>query len=291
MHYYDDGNVILCLGDEHFRVHESILRLNYKLDKMLGKRSGEDTTQDSSKSPCGHPEQDHKGIIAYLKLLEKEPSDIEQLLSILYAQNNVELTWSNFELVYKLADEYDIHGLNDTCIQFLNQNTMDYPLETLRMAEKYELADIFEASSAIILDEYEEYKSKDEYTKLSRKTRALLLETLLGHLQGIQRICQRPLDALSDSCEHIQFSKTFSYIERRRSWIKFDTKETFEHWVNCPCPDPECHSNLANEVQATLDLRENGASIGNNIYYLYITLRDLSDYKYPGDSDEDDPDH
>ncbi|RUS32664.1 hypothetical protein BC938DRAFT_474675 [Jimgerdemannia flammicorona] len=68
-HYYDDGNVILCVDNAHFRVHASILRLSSSYFENLLPEFLSETDPQNNNNACPH--QDYTATGANSEIEER----------------------------------------------------------------------------------------------------------------------------------------------------------------------------------------------------------------------------
>ncbi|RUS18706.1 hypothetical protein BC937DRAFT_88431 [Endogone sp. FLAS-F59071] len=173
-HYYFDGNVIICVDDVHFRVHASILSMFSEFFK--GILSGNWRETDVQKYSCKHNEQNEKGIMAMVQINEKNPADMEMLLSVVYNHTNTTLTLNDVETIIKLATEYMFSNVITWCDNFLQGEVYEKPLEVLILADRYHLSNSYKRSSDWVYDEYRFFSKQPEYEQLSLETRFQLMK-------------------------------------------------------------------------------------------------------------------
>ncbi|RUS17294.1 hypothetical protein BC937DRAFT_90154 [Endogone sp. FLAS-F59071] len=176
-HYYLDGDVLLCVGDTHFRVHSLILRLGSEFFATLFSGKWHETQSKE----CDHGDQTATGetteLAAVIQLREKHPPQIEHLISMLYPHTTDEITAKTVEHQLQLAEEYIVNSVKVKCHWFLRQQlTEKSALNTLVLAERFRLAEAFKEASAIVLDQYYfQVRQRPEHARLSLDTRHRLL--------------------------------------------------------------------------------------------------------------------
>lgn len=280
-HYYDDGNVIICMGNTHFRVHASILRLSSDFFKKLLSDAWNKTNRpDPFKSFCSqHGKLDFKDVMAVVDLPYKIPSDFGTLLSTLYNLDaEFEITWGNVEEILRVARKYNFSSATENCQRFLRSKMKEAPLDALLQADRYRLPDLYMEASALVLDHYVYYSSFPEFEQLSMETRFKLQKIRLNYLEGISNLSQPNQWRMAQVCQNCVvtvFQSTVSPSDSLNSLLKTQSEaidmDSVAWWSrsNAEC----CLEKKTSFVKSTFKILES-IIIENKLYYLYIELDD-----------------
>ncbi|RUS19739.1 hypothetical protein BC937DRAFT_87015 [Endogone sp. FLAS-F59071] len=121
--------------------------------------------------------------MAMVQISEKNPADMEMLLSVVYNHTNTTLTLNDVETIIKLATEYMFSNVITWCDNFLQGEVYEKPLEVLILADRYHLSNSYKRSSDWVYDEYRFLSKKPEYEQLSLETRFQLLKKRYIHVE------------------------------------------------------------------------------------------------------------
>ncbi|RUP16817.1 hypothetical protein BC936DRAFT_139516 [Jimgerdemannia flammicorona] len=271
-HYYLDGNVILCAGTQHFRVHGSILCHSSAFFAGLLRGSWNDAAPSI---PCEHDEpkkSETDSVVAKVQLRGKDPKEVELLLSTLYLHTELEITWHNVEPILKLADEYEFPRIMAKCDQLLRKDMGDKPLEVLILADRYRLPEAYKASSALVLHDYAKISRRHEYKQLSLETRVELQAVRLRYLDGIEELSQQNgWDTITNTnCRayHLQMFQT-----QRKSGTSLTTLSASENFQGCnSCNQETCNQQKIQRTKDALGMSNSAITVGDKKYFLFIEL-------------------
>ncbi|RIA97022.1 BTB/POZ domain-containing protein [Glomus cerebriforme] len=168
IHYYDDGDIFLNAENTTFRLHKIILSLssNYFKDSLR-------SINNQSK-------------ILKIELDGETPKSIERMLSLIYPNSFIKITWDNIEDFLRISDKFEINKIKEYCNMLLLQNFQNNLLLTIKLAEDYSLPDVYKESSKLILDEFQKYFSDSKFKLLSIKTQLKLYECWLNYHTKLQ---------------------------------------------------------------------------------------------------------
>lgn len=163
VHYYPDGDIIIDVEETRFKVHSTILILASKQFATIINSNIKET-----------PTTDVPNTIAQFELKDKLAVQVEDLLSMLYPQTNVVLTWDNVEYIGGMAHEYKIAGVISRIREFMNPRWDKQPLRALLLAEQLELVDEYREASRMVINELLTMQTEPLFDRLSDTTKLKL---------------------------------------------------------------------------------------------------------------------
>ncbi|RUS15335.1 hypothetical protein BC938DRAFT_476988 [Jimgerdemannia flammicorona] len=286
IHHYPDGNVVLCVGHEHFRVHASIFRASSSFFDGFFSGNGKETVSHSVRCEHGDPKTDtgetDRKVIATVQLPGKNSKEVEMLLSTLYLHTEMEITWENVEPILKLADEYGFPRILAKCDQLLRRDIGNKPLEVLILADRYRLPKAFNASSALVLHDYAKISRRPEYKQLSLETRVELQAVRLRYLDGIEELSQQSAWANVKFNHPSCPANHFQHFNNQRSTGSLATLPLKQDFTGCQCcQQPDCTKAKIKRLKVALGMSDEPVIVEDKKYYLYIELAEPIKKKSP----------
>src|SRR6266542_362256 len=166
LHYYEkDGDVFLKVENTSFLLHKSILSLSSEFFKDLFELS-KPSTNDNVKIIESAQQFSDKSFPS-IEVNGETPESLERMLSFIYPNTFVEITWDNVEDFIRISDKFLISKITKSCSVFLLQQENIFLSFTL--ADKYFLPTVFKESSKLVLDDLQKYRSDPTYNELSER--------------------------------------------------------------------------------------------------------------------------
>ncbi|RUS28961.1 hypothetical protein BC938DRAFT_481232 [Jimgerdemannia flammicorona] len=288
MHYYDDGNVILCAGDVHFCVHASVLRLSSDFFQRLLCGTWTETAKHLFNGRfCDHDLDDGEDngpaaasrIVARVQLRSNDPKDVEGLLSGLYAHSETEVTWDTVQPLLQIADQYGVGKVISKCERFITREfrsrPLEKPLETFILADRYRFSVAYREASALVLDDHTRLSQRPEYRHLSAETRARLAELLLRCHEGIEKLTMPSAwngSGLPQFCS--LFGVPHAFRERVTPLTGFFRTESIARVYRCAnCFNPMCYAARFKYTKEMLGIPD-PINVGDRKYYLFVEVFD-----------------
>ncbi|RIA97023.1 BTB/POZ domain-containing protein [Glomus cerebriforme] len=186
IHYYDDGDILLKAENTSFLLHKSILSLSSEFFKDLFKLS-----KPSANENVKFVENKSSDTsIPTIELHGETSESIERMLSFIYPNSYVKVTWDNVEDFLRLSDKFMINKITKHCGDFLYENIPQNTFFALRMADKYSLPEVFKESSKLVLDDLEKYRLDSDYNKLSEKAKLKLLDSWVNYAISLNKFVE-----------------------------------------------------------------------------------------------------
>ncbi|RUS16423.1 hypothetical protein BC937DRAFT_91217 [Endogone sp. FLAS-F59071] len=200
-YYRAGGDVLLCVGQVHFKVHSEILRRSSPYFASILANSywiENNPNAHRSRRLCPHddPIPTADAVTTCIRLRGRDPQDIKILLSILYTDTlsaAVGLINShNVICMLDLADYLAVESVKEACEVFLCANIAKDPMVTMMMAEQYGLETLYRKTLVLIIRGLEKRlwdgspfgKSWiSEFDNIPYETRRRLIEGLLCRLK------------------------------------------------------------------------------------------------------------
>lgn len=265
-YYHPDGDVVLCVGSEHFRVHSFILRrVSGFFTSVLSDKACDD---------CPHsvPQLEKpSNLLATVRLEGNDPSSIESLLSILYPHTLAEVSWDDVAAMLSLADELAIPIVTAKCERFLKTQLPLRAMEVLVLADKYGFSELFKEASAVVLDKYDQNAREEaERHGLSLATKHSLLSVRMEFIEGLIALKLKT----TPQCLHQNCACLKGVIKVQPPVIDdAPFSQIISHWIKY-ARDAGCCSTAMGRVGIMLKLREKAIIVGEAEYRLYIELED-----------------
>lgn len=162
-HYFAEGDVLLCVGQVHFKVHSAILRLSSRyFASILANNYWIENNPNANgfRRLCPHddiPTAD--AVTTCIRLHGRDPHDIKTLLSILYTDTLITavslINSHNVICMLDLADYLAVERVKEACEAFLCTNITKDPMVMMMMAEQYGLEVLYRKALVVITMELE----------------------------------------------------------------------------------------------------------------------------------------
>ncbi|CAI2170473.1 10683_t:CDS:1 [Funneliformis geosporum] len=230
VHFYDDGDCELVVGNLIFRVHKIILVLSSAFF------NGMFSTAQPSKDELITISQTGR-TVARIELRDDAAKDIEKLLSFIYPNIFFEISWEDVENLLRLADKYIVETLTSACVAFLKRSYQEEPLQALKLAETYSISTVYKESSKLVLDKFEHFVyDSNNLEQLSNQTQKKLKVSRQQYVEGLNKIfcvtVDRRFPPLATDHLRTKFEEcvkdicTFPFQSPSYSWMKL-------HQVDC----------------------------------------------------------
>src|SRR3954452_1311446 len=168
VHHYEDGDILVTVQDVTFRLHKNILSIASKVFRDMF------TCAIASKEE-----------LPTINLTDTSSTVFENLLSYLYPNKFILITWENIVEFCQLADKYEFSKVIEAADNFLKTHFQEKPLISLVLADRYRFKYIYKESSKLILDNLLEYKKESDFKLISSDTRCALMEKYLDFALAI----------------------------------------------------------------------------------------------------------
>ncbi|CAG8625684.1 2684_t:CDS:1 [Acaulospora morrowiae] len=274
IHYYSDtGDVILQAENTHFLVHK--LNLSFAsefFNDLFTHGTPGSSTEAAVKTDSIVSSTETSSEIPIIMLNDENAKTIEDVLSFIYPNTFIRITWENVEEMLRLADKFFITKLTKTCESFLENDYNRNYLLSFQLADRYRLRKVFKESSKLVLDGMEEYRYSEHFQELSINTRMKMLDSGFRYYSGFGLLEQnnemkKQLVVVQNTNRYFQdiFKSLNIYPQPRPSafWEKFKSKIGDLEGRN---------SHISNGVQKFLGKFEPLEIISDGKMYLFIEL-------------------
>ncbi|CAG8563900.1 5905_t:CDS:1 [Funneliformis mosseae] len=185
IHYYENGgDIFLKAEDTIFLLHKSILSLASEFFEDLFKLSKPSSNENVNIIEGTHQSSN---TFATIEMNGETSESIERMLSFIYPNTFIEITWDNVKDFLRISDKFIISKLTKSCSVFLLQHCQEEVLLSFTLAERYNLGTLFKESSKLLLDDLQKYRSEPIYDELSERTKLKLMDTWFHYTNSLHK--------------------------------------------------------------------------------------------------------
>ncbi|CAG8563924.1 5906_t:CDS:1 [Funneliformis mosseae] len=166
IHYHEkDGDIFLKAENTIFLIHKTFLSLSSEFFKDLFKLAKPSSNENVN-------------IIdgTTIEMNGETSESIERMLSFIYPNTFVEITWDNVEDLLRISNKFIISKLTKSCSVFLLHHFQENFLLSFTLADKYSFPKVFKESSKLLLDDFQKYRSDPTYDELSQRAKLKLTD-------------------------------------------------------------------------------------------------------------------
>ncbi|CAG8690459.1 3108_t:CDS:1 [Funneliformis caledonium] len=185
IHYYENGgNIFIKAENTIFLLHKSILSLSSEFFEDLFKLSKPSTNENVN---IIEGTQQSSNTFPTIEINGETSESIERMLSFIYPNTFVEITWDNVKDFLRISDKFIINKLLKSCSGFLLQHYQENILLSFTLAERYNLGTVFKESSKLLLDDLQKYRSEPIYDELSLRTKLKLMDAWYHYTNSLHK--------------------------------------------------------------------------------------------------------
>ncbi|CAG8563460.1 13747_t:CDS:2 [Funneliformis mosseae] len=185
IHYYANGDIILKVENTHFLVHKPFLSLASEFFNDLFTLA----TPNSNEKITNANEREGSNLV--LEIIEENVSSFQDMLSFIYPNTILDISWENVENLFRIADKFIIKKLTNSCDLFLQNNLIENILTSFRLAYQYRLPIPFKEASKLILDYFLKYESDSEFIQIPKGAREKLVHNRYLYHAALDKFSMR----------------------------------------------------------------------------------------------------
>ncbi|CAI2163703.1 16957_t:CDS:1 [Funneliformis geosporum] len=186
IHYYEKGgDLFLKAENTIFLIHKTILSLSSEFFEDLFKLSTLLTNKDVR--IIERTEKSSNNSFPTIEVNNETSESIERMLSFIYPNAFVEITWENVEDYLRISDKFIISKLTKSCSVFLLHHFQENVLLSFILADKYSFPKLFKESSKLVLDDLQKYRSDSTYDELSPRTKLKLMDSWFHYTNSLHK--------------------------------------------------------------------------------------------------------
>ncbi|GBC04721.1 hypothetical protein RclHR1_05820013 [Rhizophagus clarus] len=171
-HTYSDGDILVIVENISFKIHKKILSL----------------ASDVFKDMISHNIYSCEEKIPRLEIEQENAQEFNNLLSFIYPQKHVTITWNNVESLLRISDKFMVESATTACEKFLENNFRRDPMLSFFLADTYNFKSLYKESSKLILNSYQKFISEPSFERLSERARSSLNERYIKFFFGLSSI-------------------------------------------------------------------------------------------------------
>ncbi|CAI2163705.1 16958_t:CDS:2 [Funneliformis geosporum] len=185
IHYYEkSGDIFLKAENTIFLLHKIILSIASEFFDDLFKFSKPSTNEIVT---IIDGTQQSSNTFPMIEMNGETSESLERMLSFIYPNTFVEITWDNVKDCLRISDKFIINKLTKSCSVFLLHHFQEKVLLSFTLADKYSFPKVFKESSKLVLDDLQKYRSDSTYDELSPRTKLKLMDSWFHYTNSLHK--------------------------------------------------------------------------------------------------------